>query len=131
MRLFRDYVFHNWSLKLLALAISFFLWTTYTSEPMAEVGFQVPVEFISVPRNLEISGEVPAQVHLRVRGRPGLLRHLTPGDLAIRVDLSSAHPGDNRFSLSPSEVDSPYGATIVRITPAEIRVPLALRRVAP
>ena len=59
MRFLRKYIFANAGLKLLALAISFLLWATYTSEPYAEVGFQVPLEFTTMPPQLEISGDVP------------------------------------------------------------------------
>ena len=40
MGFLRKYIFANAGLKLLALAISFLLWATYTAEPYAEVGFQ-------------------------------------------------------------------------------------------
>ena len=73
MGFLRKYVFANAGLKLLALAISFLLWATYTAEPYAEVGFQVPLEFTTMPTQLEMSGDVPTVVHVRVRGRSALL----------------------------------------------------------
>ena len=131
MRFLREWVLKNWSLKLLALAISFLLWTTYTAEPFSEVGYLVPVEFRNVPPNLEISGDVPTQVHLRVRGRSGLLRRLTPADLSLAVDLSSLPAGATLVHLAPDQVTVPYGATVVSIAPSEVRVRLVPRRTAP
>ena len=55
MRFLRKYIFANATLKLLSLGVSFLLWTTYTSEPFAEIGLQVPLEFTSMPPRLEIS----------------------------------------------------------------------------
>jgi YbbR domain-containing protein len=127
MRFLREWVLNNWSLKLLALAISFLLWTTYTAEPFSEVGYLVPLEFRNVPVDLEISGDVPTQVHLRLRGRSGLLRRFTPKDLSIAVDLSGYPAGETQIRLTAEQVTVPYGATVVDIAPAEIRVPLVPR----
>src|SRR5258706_6098538 len=85
MRFLRKYIFANAGSKVLALGISFLLWATYTSEPFAEVGFQVPLEFTSMPAHLEISGDVPTTVRVRVRGRSVLLRRLVTADLSVRV----------------------------------------------
>ena len=76
MRFLRKYIFANAALKILSLGISFLLWATYTAEPFAEVGFQVPLEFTSMPAQLEISGDVPNTVRVRVRGRSALLRRV-------------------------------------------------------
>jgi diadenylate cyclase len=131
MRFLREWVFANWWLKLLALGLSFLLWTIYSAEPVAEVGYVVPIEFRNVPANLEISGDVPAQVHVRVRGRSILVRRLTPADLAISVDLSHAQVGETAFQLTPDQVAAPYAVTVVGVTPSLIRVPLIPRRPSP
>ncbi len=98
MGFLRKYVFANAGLKLLAVAISFLLWATYTAEPFSEVGFQVPLEFTTMPPQLEMAGEVPTLVHIRVRGRSALLRRIAP-----------------------------YGATVVQVSPQEIQVTLVPR----
>jgi YbbR domain-containing protein len=128
MRFLRKYVFANAALKLLALGISFLLWTTYTSEPFAEVGFQVPLEFTSMPARLEISGDVPTSVHVRVRGRSGLLRRLVPADLNLRVDLRDAQEGTSQLKITSDMVGSPFGATVVQVSPSAFPVTLVPRR---
>ncbi len=131
MGAFRRWVLQNWPLKLVALGISLLLWNTYTTEPIVEVGYQVPLEFRNIPPDLEISGDVPAQVHVRVRGRSGLLRRLTPADLDISVDLANARAGETLFRLTLDQVAVPYGAAVVRISPSQVRVILAERRAPP
>src|SRR3970040_2464246 len=101
MRLFRNWVLHNWHFKLIALLAAFLLWSTYTSEPAAEVAYVVPLEFRNVPAQLELSGDAPARVRLRVRGRSPLLRRLSPADLAVSVDLGDAQPGEMLIRLTP------------------------------
>src|SRR5712691_9164803 len=122
MRFLRKYILANAGLKILALGVSVLLWTTYTSEPFAEVGFLVPLEFTSIPSQLEISGDVPTSV--RVRGRSVLLRRLTPADLSIRVDLKDGREGDSLVRITPDMIGAPYGASVVRVSPSEFHVSL-------
>lgn len=128
MRWLRRWVLHNWGLKLLALGLALLLWTTYTAEPLSEIGFVVPIEIRDVPDAIELAGEVPTQAQVRVRGRPALLRRLKPYELAIDVNLVDAEPGEKLVPLTTEKMAVPYGATIVRITPPQILLHLVPRR---
>jgi YbbR domain-containing protein len=123
----RKYVFANAGMKLVALAISFLLWATYTSEPFAEVGFQVPLEFTSMPSQLEITGDVPIAVRVRVRGRSALLRRMVAADLSLRMDLKNSQEGTTLLGITPQMVGAPFGATVVQVSPSQIRVTLVPR----
>jgi YbbR domain-containing protein len=114
-------------LKLLALAISFLIWATYTAEPYAEVGFQVPLEFTTMPPQLEISGDVPTAVRIRVRGRSALLRRMVPADLNLRLDMKDKKEGTATLNIRPEMVGAPFGATVVQVAPSEIHVTLVPR----
>jgi hypothetical protein len=131
MRLLRKYIFANAGLKLLALGISFFLWATYTAEPFAEVGFQVPLEFTNMPSQLELTGDMPTAAHIRVRGRSALLRRMIPADLNLRLDLQNEKQGTSSLRITPDMVGAPFGATVVEVSPAEIHVTLVPRRGPP
>jgi len=127
MHFLRKYVLADAGLKLLALAISFLLWATYTAEPFSEVGFQVPLEFTTMPQQLEISGDVPTVAHIRVRGRSALLRRMVSADMTLRLDLKDGKPGTMTLNISPAMVGSPFGATVVQVYPTEIHVTLVPR----
>ena len=127
MRFLRKYIFANAALKILALCVSFLLWATYTSEPFAEVGFQVPLEFTSMPAHLEISGDVPTTVHVRVRGRSAFLRRMVAADLNLRLDMKDGRQGTTTLPLAPHLVGAPYGASVVEVSPTEIHVTLVPR----
>src|SRR5574341_287784 len=114
----RKWALNNWALKLFSLGVAVLLWNAYTAEPMAEIGFQVPIEFHNLAPGLEISGDVPAQGYVRVRGRSILLRRLTPADLSIRVDLGGKTAGETAVPISSAEIAQPFGATVVRISPS-------------
>lgn len=131
MGFLRKYVLANAGLKLLAVAISFLLWATYTAEPYAEVGFLVPLEFTTMPTQLEISGDVPTVAHIRVRGRSALLRRMISADLNLRLDMKDGKPGTTVFNITPGMVGAPYGATVVQVAPTEIHVTLVPRHGPP
>jgi YbbR-like protein len=124
----RKYVLANAGLKILALAISFLIWATYTAEPYAEVGFLVPLEFTTMPAQLEISGDVPTNARVRVRGRSALLRRMIAADLNLRLDMKDGKEGTATLQIRPDMVGAPYGATVVQVEPSEIHVTLVPRR---
>ena len=127
MRFLRKYIFADAGLKLLALAISFLLWTTYTAEPYAEVGFLVPLEFTTMPPQLEISGDVPNAARVRLRGRSVLLRRMVASDLSLRLDMKDRKEGTATLAITPEMVSAPFGATVVQVEPPEIHVTLVPR----
>jgi len=127
VRFLSKYVFANSGLKLLALAISFLLWATYTSEPYAEIGFQVPLEVTNMPPQLEISSDVPTAVRVRVRGRSALLRRMVAADLNLRIDFHDFKQGTTSLRITPEMVGTPFGASVVQVAPADIHVTLVPR----
>ena len=131
MRLLRRVFLHNLRLKVIALGISFFLWATYTAEPFAQVGYNVPVAYVNVPDGLAIGGAPPNAVRVVLRGRTGLLRRLGPNDLTLDVNLATAPSGDVRVRLFPSMVGVPYGTEVVRLAPSEFHVSLVPTKIPP
>jgi YbbR domain-containing protein len=127
MRWLRRVLLHNWHLKLLSLLIAFLLWAVYTAEPIAEVGYLVPLEFRNLPPGLELAEDVPTQIHVRVRGRPAILHRITPAELSIAIDLSGAAPGELLVRLAADHLDLPPGVELTRISPAEVRIRLVHR----
>jgi YbbR domain-containing protein len=131
MRRLRRILLHNWHLKLLALAIAFLLWAAYTAEPVAETGYLVPLEFRNIPAGLELSDDVPAQIHVRVRGRSAILRRLSAADLSVAVDLAGAEPGEMLVRLGANNAELPPGVELARLAPSEFRVRLIARATSP
>lgn len=127
MSAIRNLFLRDVGLKILALLIAFLVWSTFRAEPSVEIANLVPLEFRNIPVSLEISGDIPTQVRVRVRGRSAVLRRLTPADLAITVDLNGTGAGESLVRLTGSEIDAPPGAEVVRISPSEIHVRLVPR----
>ncbi len=127
MSALRNLFLRDTGLKLLALLIAFLMWSTFRAEPVVEIGYLVPLEFRNIPASLELSGEIPTQVHVRVRGRSAVLRRLTPADLAVTVDLQGSAAGESLMRLTGSEIQAPPGAEVVRVSPSEIHLSLVPR----
>jgi len=131
MRLLKRIFLHNAGLKLLALAVSSSLWVIYTAEPFAEVGYAVPIAFTNVPEGFAVTGDAPNTVRVVLRGRSGLLRRLTPSDLALDIDLGTAPSGEIPVRISDQMVRVPYGTEVARITPSQFRISILRTAVPP
>ena len=124
MRLLRRIFLQHAGLKLSALVIATALWVAYNSEPVVETGYSVPLLLVNVPSGLQVTGEVPSVVLLRLRGRLGRLRRVDPAELSVTADCSQAGAGHQFVKLVASMANVPYGADIVGITPPQIEISL-------
>lgn len=131
MRLARRIFLQNLHLKLIALAISFFLWATYTAEPFEQVAYNVPISYLNVPDGFAVGGSPPNTVRVVLRGRSGLLRRVVPGDVTLQVDLSTAPSGDIPVRLSPGMVDAPFGSEVIRLAPDQFHIALVPTKIPP
>ena len=114
----------NLGLKLLSLLLGSTLWYTVAREQGAEFAFSIPIELRDVPEGLEVIEESVQQVDVRLRGPAETLRGLTAQDLSVGVDLSDAGAGTIVEYLSPEDVSAPFGARVMRITPASLQIEL-------
>lgn len=120
------YPFRNLGLKVLALALASLLWLTVAGEHVGERVMRVPLEFHNIPQDLEIVGDTPTSVDVRVRGSSGVISRLEPGEVAASLELGGARPGSRLVHIE--EVRAPYGVEVVQVTPST--VPLELEKTA-
>jgi len=112
--------FRHLGLRLLSLGIALLLWIAVSGEETVERGLRVALELQQLPPNLEITGEVPTTVDVRLRGGSGTLSRVAAGDVVAVLDLRSARPGRRVFSLTQDQVRVPFGVDVVQITPSAI-----------
>jgi YbbR domain-containing protein len=82
----------------------------------------VPIEFQNLPQGLEIVGDPPDAVEVRLRASSGTLGRLGAGDMAAVIDLRTARPGRRLFHLTPANVKVPYGVEVVQVGPATLPI---------
>jgi YbbR domain-containing protein len=119
---FRNYVFNNLWLKLVALCLAFLLWWAVSHDPTVEAVVTAPLEFHHSPENLEMSVEGTTEVRVRVLGPERTVRRLTPADVQATVDLTGAHAGERTFDLTAKQVHLPDGLQVVEIEPSQVRL---------
>jgi YbbR domain-containing protein len=125
--------FRHLGLKVLAIALAALLWLTVAGEHVVERSVRVPIEFRNAPPQLEIVGDPPATVDLRLRGSSALLSRIAPGEIVVVLDLSSARPGSRLFHLRADEVRVPFGVEVAQVVPATLSLELekTIRRTVP
>jgi YbbR domain-containing protein len=109
-------------LKFLSISIAALLWLVVAGDRVVERALRVPVEFQNLPQGLEIVGEPPDTVEVRLRGSSGTLGRLAAGDIAAIIDLRTARPGRRLFHLTPGSVNVPYGVEVVTVAPATLPI---------
>lgn len=124
MRLLRRIFLQNTMLKIGAVLIATALWVAYNSEPVAETSYSVPLLLVNVPPGLDVSGEVPSFVLLRLRGHLGRMRPLNPTEINVSADCTQAHAGTQLIRLTANLVNAPNNPEVVNIAPPQIEVSL-------
>lgn len=112
--------FRNLGLKFLSTCIAAMLWLVIAGERVVERVLRAPVEFQNLPNGLELVGNLPDTVEVRLRGSSGALSRMGAGDLAAVLDLRTARPGRRLFHLAPSQVTVPYGINVVQVGPSTL-----------
>src|SRR5262249_2123106 len=114
--------FRHLGLKLMAIALATLLWMIVAGDHMVERSLRVPLEYRNMPTELELVGDPPTEVDVRLRGSSALLGRLEPRDIVAVLDLASARAGSRMFHLRGDEVRAPYGVEVAQILPNTLAV---------
>lgn len=116
-------LYENLGWKLLAFALAVLLWFAVVGDPKVATSVSAPIEFRSLPMELEVSSEVPESVRLEVRGSPAQLEPRNLLAVAVVLDLSSVYkPGERTFTVSENNAVLPPGVRLIRAVPSQIRM---------
>jgi YbbR domain-containing protein len=126
------WLFGHLGLKVLSLGLALLLWMVVAGEETVERGLRVPLELQQMPAGIEVLGDIPTTVDVRVRGGSGALSRVGTGDVVAVLDLRSARSGRRLFPLTPDQVRVPFGVEVVQVTPSAVAMafePSATREV--
>lgn len=110
----------NLPLKIVSLLIAGVLWMAVAGQITVERNIRVPLEYQNVPPGMEIVGDPPGEVDVRMRGSSGNLARVVQGDVVAALDLTHARPGTRIFNLQAREVRVPFGVEVVQVTPPTV-----------
>ena len=120
----RYHPFRQLGLKLLAITLASVLWLTVAGEHVVERSLRVPLEFRNIPEALEIVGNTPDTVDVRLRGSSAVLSRLQSGEIVAVLDLSSARSGARLFHIRSDEVRAPFGVEVSQVVPTTLALEL-------
>lgn len=111
---------HHLGLKVVSIALAALLWVAVAGEQTVERSLRIPLEFTNLPSQLEVVGDSPAVVDVRVRGSSGALNRIAAGELVAVLDLRSARAGQRLFHLDGDDVRTPFGVDVVQVNPSTV-----------
>jgi len=120
VKLSRIWPFGHFGLKLLSVALAVALWMIVSGEETVERGLRVPLELQQLPPGLELNGDIPATVDVRVRGASGTLSRLAASDVIAVLDLRDAQAGRRLFPITPEQFRAPFGVEVVQVQPSSV-----------
>jgi YbbR domain-containing protein len=114
--------FRHIGLKFLSIALAALIWLLVSGEQIVERALRIPLEFTNLPAQLELVGDTPTVVDVRVRGSSGALSRVAAGELVAVLDLRTARPGLRLFHLTGGDVRAPFGIEVVTIAPSNVSI---------
>ncbi len=112
--------FRHIGLKIVSIVLAVFIWLVVAGEETVERGLRVPLQFQEFPAGLELIGEPPSAVDVRIRGAAGTVSRLTGGEMMAVVDLRAATVGRRLFQVTPENIQVPFGIQVVQVVPATV-----------
>ena len=113
-------IFRRWGLKMVSVILAALLWLVVSGEQTVERALRIPLEYTNLPSQLELVGDPPTVVDVRVRGSSGTLSRIAAGELVAVLDVRAARAGQRLFHLTTAEVRAPFGVDVVQVTPSNV-----------
>jgi YbbR domain-containing protein len=114
----------HWELKLIAAVVACTLWFFVATSEQSQLALTSPVAYVGLGPELVLVGGQRETVDVEVRAVRSVVARLGPETVRVHVDLTGLEQGESVVLLSPSDVQAPPGATVMRITPARLQLTL-------
>jgi uncharacterized protein (TIGR00159 family) len=108
--------------KAFALGVALALWMAVAGQQSAEMALTVPIEYQRIATGVELRGEIPAEVTIRLRGSQLALAALRASSLRLRVSLERVRDGLNYIALTAHHLDLPPGVELTDMRPAFLAI---------
>jgi YbbR domain-containing protein len=119
----RSLFIENIGWKLLSLGLATLLWYGLLGETEMASAISTPVLYKNLPRDLEISNDLPERIYVKVRGSSARMTLGSLQQVAVVLDLKSVtRPGERTFALDEEALDLPFGVELIRVVPSQLRL---------
>lgn len=114
----------NLWIKVISLVLAVSMWFIFVFQlGVISQDFSVPIEARYLPSGLTFES-YPKETTVTLSGNYGDLHNLSPKEIKVIVDLSSAHAGWQTVELAESNVDRPNYLTLTRISAKSVNINL-------
>jgi hypothetical protein len=112
----------DWPLKVASIAAAALLWWFVVTTERARFVLPAPVEYVGLVSDRLLVGPRLDSVDVEVEAVRWVASRIAATGLRARVNLAGLPDGESLVSVSPTDVDTPAGVSVTRITPARTRV---------
>lgn len=126
IRSVRNLFFRNWEMKLLALLFAFVLWLSLIPEEktFSEKTLTIPLEVQNIPPNMELVEKPEGTLDVTVRAPNRLINEINAANVLAKLNLEKSTIFQQEYPLNEKMISIPPGATVVRISPNQVRLKL-------
>ena len=117
--------------KAVALGVALALWMAVAGQQSAEMALTVPIEYQRIATGVELRGEIPAEVTIRLRGSQLALAALRASSLRLHVSLERVRDGLNYIALTAHHLDLPPGVELTDMRPAFLAIEVRKKESVP
>lgn len=115
-------MWNNWQYRALALLLAMMCWYVVSGQEKVETWFEVPLEFVNLPQQMEITSGLVNKLQVRIRGTSNQVRSLSSGRLAYKLDLGNLQVGTNVIPLVPEGMGTTSAVEVVEINPSRLEL---------
>lgn len=115
-------MWNNWQYRALALLLAMTCWYVVSGQEKVESWLEVPLEFVNLPAQMEVSSGMVGKIQVRIRGTSNQVRSLTTSRLAYKLDLGHIQAGRNVIPLVPEGMAITSAVEVVEISPSRLEL---------
>jgi len=115
-------MWNNWQYRLLALLMAISCWYVVSGQEKVETWLEVPLEFVNLPQQMELTSGFASKIQVRIRGTSNQVRSLNANRLAYKLDLGNIQVGKNVIALVPENMTITSAIEVVEISPAKLEL---------
>src|SRR5205814_1512633 len=101
----------------LPLSVAAGLWLFVAVGERSQLALAAPVEYVGLPDDAVLLPDPRDRVELQVEVGRWAVSRLTSEALRVRVNVAHLPEGESQLTLAPSDVQTPPGVRVTRITP--------------
>ncbi len=115
-------MWNNWQYRVLAILLALACWYVVSGQEKVETWLEVPLEFVNLPPQMEITSGLVSKLQVRIRGTSNQVRSLNVGRLAYKLDLGKIGVGANVIPLVPESMTITSAVEVVEISPTRLEL---------